>query len=68
MKITINMNPAIGELERAAETVENNAPINIAHGKLDQAQLERTNGQSFREAATVLRRYQEGALKEQPDD
>lgn len=68
MKIMINMNPAIGELERAAEVGENNAPINIARGNLDQAQLERNNAQSFREAATVLRRYQKGYLKEQPDD
>lgn len=45
---------AIVELEIALATMENNAPINEAAGKLEQAALERANAESYLKALEVL--------------
>jgi hypothetical protein len=46
--------PSIAQLRAALETVETNAPINEAEGNLEQAELERENAASFREAIGIL--------------
>lgn len=54
-----SMLPSIAELEIALATAENNAPINMAEGNLDQADLERRNAESFRAAIKLLKEGKE---------
>lgn len=49
-----DLNPAIAELQRSAETCEHNAPIHEAEGNAEQAELSRRNAASYRAAVTVL--------------
>lgn len=50
----MNFSAAISQLYIKAETCETNAPINEAEGDIDQAQLERDNAKSYRDAIAVL--------------
>lgn len=56
------MQAAITELEIALGTMENNAPINEAEGKFDQAALERTNAEDFKQALSFLRLAENNTL------
>lgn len=48
------LEPAIGELKRSMDVLLNNEPINRREGNVRQANLERNNAQSFRQAISVL--------------
>lgn len=50
----MNLSAAIAQLQINADVCETNAPINEAAGETAQAQLERDNAQSYREAIAVL--------------
>jgi hypothetical protein len=49
------LEPAIEELQRRAETCEHNAPIHEAAGDADQAALDRRLAESYRAAERHLR-------------
>lgn len=49
-----DLSAAMATLQIALDTVENNAPINEAAGKVEQANLERENAESFRKALAIL--------------
>lgn len=48
--------PAIAELKIALDTVTNNEPISRKEGNIGQADLQRTNARSFRDAIAKLQR------------
>lgn len=58
MQIIVDFSSAINQLDISAQTLENNAPLNIERGDLEQAELERRNATSYREAIQVLEREQ----------
>ena len=49
-----DLSAAMATLQIALDTVENNAPINEAAGKVEQANLERESAESFRKALAIL--------------
>lgn len=58
---------AKASLQIALDTVETNAPINEADGKLEQAKLERECAESFRAAIAILDSQDGGASDDEED-
>jgi len=55
---------AVATLRNALDVVETNSVINMGEGNLEQAQLERENAQSFREALAILDTVEEPEIDE----
>lgn len=63
-----DLTAAISNLRIALDVVETNHPINLAAGKLDQAELEASNAESLRAAIGILEAQQLDAANAQDDD
>ena len=53
----MNLKPAHAELKMAQNMVRTNEPFNRRIGNIKQANLERENGKSFKDAMAILRRH-----------